>query len=417
MQTEPTAPQHGAALEIHGCPITGPVERRTSRATERPGAPVERDKNGVWRIHDYAAAKTVLRGDHTQQAGFSAELLDRMSRRMNRPVLYQEGTEHHEQRKQTARFFTPRAVSENYRALMDALTDAIVKRLLDAGRADLSALSMALAVRVAGEVVGLSDSLLPGMSRRLNAFFEGNFTTGRLSPRAVKQALRAQSHVAAFYYLDVRPAIAVRRKEPREDVISHLLARGYSDSEILTECITYGAAGMATTREFICLATWHLLDRPALRERYLVAGEAERHAILHELLRLEPVIGHLYRRTTENVTLATPHGAVTIPAGELVDIHIYAVNADPAVAGEESLALCPGRSLGDAKAGPAIMSFGDGHHRCPGAFIAIQETDVLLRKLMAVPGLRVEQSPNMSWSDLTAGYELRDFIVAIGELN
>jgi cytochrome P450 len=354
-----------------------------------------------------------LRGDHTRQAGFNAELLERIGTRMNKPVLFQEGAEHHEQRKQTARFFTPRAVSENYRALMDTLTDTIVKRLIAAGSADLSALSMALAVRVAGEVVGLTDSRLPGMSRRLDAFFQEEYTPGKLSPHSVGRALKAQSRVAAFFYLDVQPAIAARRKEPREDVISHLIGRGYTDSEILTECVTYGAAGMATTREFICVATWHLLDRPALRARYLVAGETERHAILNELLRLEPVVGHLYRRTTIDVSVPAPGGAVTIPAGELVNIHVNAVNADPAVAGENSLAICPGRALGDPKAGAAVMSFGDGHHRCPGAFIAIQETDVLLRKLMAIPSLRVEQAPNLTWSDLTTGYELRDFIVAI----
>ena len=393
--------------------MSGPVERRTARATERPGAAVERDSDGVWHVHDYAAAKAILRGDHTRQAGFKAELLERIGQRMNRPVLYQEGTEHHEQRKQTARFFTPRAVSENYRALMDSLTDTIVKRLIDAGKADLSALSMALAVRVAGEVVGLTDSRMPGMSRRLDSFFQDDIPTAGISPGALGRALKAQSRVAAFFYLDVQPAIAARRRESRDDVISHLIGRGYTDSEILTECVTYGAAGMATTREFICLATWHLLDRPALRRRYLVAGEIERHAILNELLRLEPVVGHLYRRTTEDVTVQAPGGAVTIPAGELVNIHIYAVNADPAVAGDDSLAVCPGRSLGDAKAGAAVMSFGDGHHRCPGAFIAIQETDVLLRKLMAIPSLRVEQAPDLSWSDLTGGYELRDFIVAV----
>lgn len=376
---------------------------------------MERDRDGVWHVHDYAAAKAILRGDHTKQAGFNADLLDRVGIRMNKPVLYQEGAEHHEQRKQTARFFTPRAVSENYRALMDTLTDTIVKRLITSGSADLSALSMSLAVRVAGEVVGLTDSRLPGMARRLDSFFQGDYSPESLSPRALGRALRAQSRVAAFYYLDVQPAITARRRELREDVISHLIGRGYTDSEILTECITYGAAGMATTREFICLATWHLLDRPALRARYLVAGEAERYAILNELLRLEPVIGHLYRRTTEDVAVPSPGGTVTIPAGELVNIHVYAVNADRSVAGDDSLAVCPGRSLGDAKAGAAVMSFGDGHHRCPGAFIAIQETDVLLRKLMAIPGLRIDQAPNLTWSDLTAGYELRDFIVAVGK--
>ncbi|WP_449350719.1 hypothetical protein [Streptomyces shaanxiensis] len=35
-----------------------------------------------------------------------------------------------------------------------------------------------------------------------------------------------------------------------DDLISHLLAEGCSDAEILGECLTFAAAGMVTTREF-----------------------------------------------------------------------------------------------------------------------------------------------------------------------
>lgn len=59
------------------------------------------------------------------------------------------------------------------------------------------------------------------------------------------------------------------------------------------------------------------------------------------------------------------------------------------------------------------MSFGDGHHRCPGAYVAIQETDVFLRRLLALEGLRIERKPSVSWNDLVAGYELRGFTVAV----
>jgi cytochrome P450 len=57
----------------------------------------------------------------------------------------------------------------------------------------------------------------------------------------------------------------VRRRRPSADVISQLLQQGFNDLEILTEALTYGAAGMATTREFVTLAAWHLLDEPDLR--------------------------------------------------------------------------------------------------------------------------------------------------------
>ncbi len=59
------------------------------------------------------------------------------------------------------------------------------------------------------------------------------------------------------------------------------------------------------------------------------------------------------------------------------------------------------------------MSFGDGHHRCPGAYIALQETDIFLQRLLRLPGLQIVQKPSVSWNDLTAGYELRNFILAV----
>lgn len=174
---------------------------------------------------------------------------------MRAPILYQEGKPHHEQRRQTARFFTPKTVGEKYRRLMEAFADRLVGEVERQKYVDLSALSMKLAVRVAAEVIGLTNSRLPGMDRRLNAFFEGDTTESVRSPRALLNFARTNARIASFFYLDVRLAIVARRKEPREDVISHLLEQGYRDAEILTECITYAAAGMATTREFISIAT------------------------------------------------------------------------------------------------------------------------------------------------------------------
>jgi cytochrome P450 len=44
-------------------------------------------------------------------------------------------------------------------------------------------------------------------------------------------------------------------------VVSQLLSLGFRDLEILTECLTYAAAGMVTTRELIGVAGWHLHRR------------------------------------------------------------------------------------------------------------------------------------------------------------
>ncbi len=395
-----------------GCPFPhgAASQRRTAQEPVTPQPAVVRDADGVWHVHSFTAARTVLRSSETRQAGFRAEVVDRVGFKMRPPILFMEGTEHHQQRKQTARFFTPKRVSDAYRTLMEDLSDRVIAYMRTKQEVDLSFLSRKLAVRVAGEVVGLTRSIIPGMDRRLEALFGSDEAHSTRTIRGIVSLLRSQYAVMSFYYLDVLPSIRARRKAPREDVISHLLASGYTDLEIMTECITYGAAGMATTREFISVATWHMLDQPELREYYLQATEEERQQVLEELLRLEPVVGHLYRRATGDIRL---DDGTVIPAGDLVNVHIYNVNADEQVTGDLPNAICPGREMRQPKAGAALMSFGDGHHRCPGAYIALQETDIFLQRLLRVPGLKVVQKPTITWNPLITGYEIRDFMVRV----
>lgn len=375
-------------------------------------APIECDAEGIWHVRSFDAVRTVLRSADTRQAGFNAELIERAPGDMNRPILYLEGKQHQQQRKLSARFFTPKMVNDSYRRMMERLSDQLIKKLKRQKQADLSQLSMILAVRVAGQVVGLTNSF-PGITGRLDAFFEGDFSEFGWSPRTLLRMLKNQSRMFAFFYLDVLPAIRARRRAPKEDVISHLLAQKYSDLEILTECVTYGAAGMVTTREFISVAAWHMLERPELRQRYLAATEEERYAILHEILRLEPVVTRLSRRATAAIKLESNGEHVTIPPGAKIHLYIDDANMDTEIAGELPLALCPGRQIKGERIPEMLMSFGDGAHRCPGAFIAIQETDIFLQRLLAIDSLRIVSKPSMSWGELSTGYELRHFVIAV----
>jgi cytochrome P450 len=372
--------------------------------------PLEHDEEGVWQVYGYAEAKAILRSNATEQAGFRAEMVvsDLLK---NRPLLYQEGEAHKAQRTKIARFFTPKATSENYRQLMANLSDTMLAELTRKGHADLSNLSLRLAVRVAAGVIGLTDSTLPGLERRLEAFFNSELSELGWSPRKLLGYANTRLALLKFYFLDVRPAIRARRETPREDVISHLLEHNYNDGEILIECVTYGAAGMVTTREFICAAAWHMLEHPELRARYLAAEEPERHKILGEILRLEPVVGNLYRRATEDIELKSEGQPITIPAGDLIALHVYDANADESVVGSEPQAICPQRELPKGVQ-PQVLSFGDGQHRCPGSFIALQESDIFLTRLLALDNLRLERTPTLKRNALVAGYELRDFIVA-----
>lgn len=395
------------------CPVAhAPISHKKTRMQDLAGPAIECDAGGTWHIRDFELVRTVLRSG-ASQAGFNADMIGKIAHMMRMPILYLDGQPHHEQRRQTARFFTPKTVSTNYREMMEKLVERLIKDLKQAGQADFSDLTLEMAVRVAAQVVGLTSSRVPGMTSRLDAFFQADITSFSWRPRALWQFFNNQRRLLTFYWLDVVPAIHARQRKPQDDLISHLIAQGYSGMEILTECVTFAAAGMATTREFLSIAAWHMLEHPSLRARYLVASQEERYAILHEILRLEPVVGHLYRRSSTDLELTYNDQKVVIPAGALIDLNIHSANTDAGIVGAHPLQICPGREMSKERIPAEMVSFGDGYHRCPGSYLAIQESDMLLTRLLALEGLSMKQQPHVAWNEIIAGYELRKFMIAL----
>src|SRR5262249_1623048 len=150
-------------------------QQKTTRLVEPVAAPIKRDAAGTWHIYGFEEARAIERSGDTKQAGFDAEVVEWFSRGRNMPILYLEGKLHQEQRKRTARFFTPKAVSTNYRQVMERLANTLVAGVRRKKRADLSQVSLTLAVQVVAEVVGLTNSRLPGMTKRLETFLEDHW--------------------------------------------------------------------------------------------------------------------------------------------------------------------------------------------------------------------------------------------------
>jgi len=214
--------------------------------------------------------------------------------------------------------------------------------------------------------------------------------------------------VGQFWKQDMLPAIAARRKQPMDDVISYMVKENYSKKGMIMECLSYGGAGMMTTREFIVMCAWHLFEKPALLERFLTGGEADQFAILEEILRLEPVASLLHRRAAESAEGAQ---GGDISEGELVCINLRAANTDEAITGACPYELDPDRAKRMKVVGP-YLSFGDGPHRCPGAQVALHETRIFLDRLFRLPGIRLISEPAITWNSYIQGYELRGAVVA-----
>jgi cytochrome P450 len=347
-------------------------------------------------VSSLAFARELLRSNATRQSGAGAK--DEVT---GDPaftsVFFLDGEPHKRKRQAIVRFFTPKAINTRYRAVMEETTDTLLARLRERGQGRLDQMSFELAVTVAAEIVGLTDSDQSAIGLRLPLMSRWRRPIGQL---------QATFHGARFLLHDVRPAIQARRAQRREDVISHLLDEGYPDKAILIECMTYAVAGMITTREFIVMAAWHLFGDDALRERFLTTGETDQIAILEEIMRLDPVVNMVARRATADTVTAS--GSVT--DGEKLVLDIRAANVDEAGVGECPYALDPDRAQRVKTAG-SYLSFGDGSHRCPGAQVALNETRVFLDRLLRVPGIRLRREPDLCWTDELMGYELRNAVV------
>ena len=383
---------------------------RSAGADERKSARIAAERvvpeRGAQVIRSYGFARDILRSSSAKQAGAGAEQVD-TGNPDHAPVFYLDGEAHQRKRGAIARFFTAKAVTTRHRAVMERSTEALLSELQAAGRARLDELSLRLAVAVASEIVGLTNSPQVAMASRINATLSSSVAQGWRRLSRLLQPIAARYHGINFFIRDVRPAIAARRRTRKDDIISHLLDEGYTDKAILIECMTYAAAGMVTTREFIVMAAWHLLERDALRERFLSVSEEEQLAILEEILRLEPVASMIYRRSGEAMTDAASR---PVGAGTLLAIDIRAVNSDEAVAGACPHVLDPDRASRNKPSG-GYLSFGYGSHRCPGWQIAMHETRVFLDRLLRVPGIRIERAPTIGWCDMLMSYELRDATV------
>lgn len=380
--------------------FTAPDDRKSARiAAERLQMPADGR-----RVGSFSLARDILRSSKVKQAGVGADEVD-TGNPDHAPVFYLDGEPHRKKRGAIARFFTPTAVATRYRPLMERKAEALIRGVQMDGKASLDKVAHQMTVAVAAEIVGLTNSNQTSMAARISATLSAPRIRWKPLARLL-QPIAVGFRALKFYYLDVRPAIRARRAGRRDDIISHLLDEDYADRAILIECMTYAAAGMVTTREFIVMAAWHLFERDALRTRFLAGTDEEQFAILEEILRLEPVASMLSRRSAEEMP-GSDSGST--PAGTLFNIDIRAANVDSSAVGPCPHALDPDRSK---SSGGASLSFGHGPHRCPGSQVALQETRIFIDRLLRLPGIRLQREPRINWHPLLMSYELRDAIVS-----
>jgi cytochrome P450 len=389
------------------CPIDpSRDDRKTVAAYDRyvefkPDAEIVRDAEGV---------KGVLRSPALLQDALDAAMMKNFSVD-EIPLIFLDGKLHRERRKQITDFFSPRSIKEKFEPLMRQTADMLVGDLERDKQMRIDEASWQMAVTLVGELIGVtrgkSRAQMKKTAKRIERFLYKTQFSGLSGWRGRVAKARGAIYVMDFLIRDVRPTVRARRKQPQDDVISRLVAEKYSEKAILIDTMTLCGAGMQTTREFISLVAWHLLENDALRRQFLDGDYEAKMAILEEILRLEPIVSTLYRRAPEDISEKV---AKEYQPGRSYAVSLRHANIDPSAVGECPLALDPDRKAKQQDQG-AFLSFGNGMHRCPGSPLALNETLHFMDRLLRVPGIKLASTPDVKWVPHLATFEIGNVLV------
>lgn len=372
-------------------PAARPVEAGDS-ITAGLAARYVRPEPGTRHLSRFEDLRAVLRNDAMRQNGAANAPTEKADPALA-SIFFLHGEEHKRRRGAIISMFTPKAIVTRHMPVIAETADGLIAEFRKRGSARLDEMSFVLTATVVAEILGLTETPLRPMMHRIE-MANGAPDVWRGGIRKLLAPIKSRFYAMAFLLRDVKPAAAARRRQRRDDVISKLLDEGRSDIEVLVECMTFGLAGIGTTREFIVVAALHLFEKDDLRQRFLDGDDAEQMEILKEILRLEPQASMIYRTSDERV-----EGALERPieAGERLSLEIRAANLDEAAVGPDPLRIDPDRAR-KMKNNGAWMSFGDGAHFCPGWQVGLTETRILLDRLFRIPGLRLTRYPDMEWT-------------------
>jgi cytochrome P450 len=386
------------------CPFfAGKTDSKTAPMAARYVIPDE----GTRHVRHFDQLRAILRNAVMRQNG-APDAPNAREDPMLASIFFLHGEAHKRRRGAIISFFTPKAIATRHLPAITRTADMLLADFRRKGQARLDEISFHLSAHVVAEIIGLTETpLLPMMHRIESA--NGAPAVWRGGIGKLLAPFKSRFYALSFFFRDVKPAIAARRKQRREDVISKLLDEGRSDMEIMVECMTFGLAGQGTTREFIVVAAWHMFDDAELRQKFLSGDESEQTAILMEILRLEPQASMIYRTAIADTADAA---AGPMPLGTRFSLNVRAANLDEAVVGPDPARIDVDRAT-RMKNNGAWMSFGDGAHFCPGWQVALTESRVLLDKLFRIPGVRLVRAPDMQWTPpMLQSYQLANAVIA-----
>lgn len=290
------------------------------------------------------------------------------------------GTDHRRLRKLVSPAFTHRRTTE-MRPRIEAITTRLLDRLAATAPGEIIDLREQYAypvpIQVISELLGVPEEMGPGLRKCVDGFFDGSITPED-----------AQANYLEMYRI-VSELVALRRRQPGDDVTSVMIATRDEDGAQLTEkelvdtLLLVINAGHETTVNLLDQAIFALLTRPQQRAD-VVAGRIPWTDLVEETLRYEAPVAHLpLRYAVDDIEI----GEIRIPKGEAILASYAGAGRDPKVHGPTANEFDPQRPTKDLH-----ISFGHGAHHCLGAPLARLEATVALPALF-------ERFPNLEFAE------------------
>jgi len=371
--------------------------------------PMVLPETGMVVFSGFADCDEVLRHPSSCSDGMKSSVVQRQiaegitpQRTATPGFLFLDPPDHTRLRTLAQQAFSPKAVralEPEIRALVGELLDAVAGRGTGGKTPGapfdvVSDLAYPLPVAVICRLLGVPLSDEPQFSRAAALLAQGldpiMTLTGQAAPN-VDERLRADEWMRDY----LGHLVAKRRAEPREDMISALIAAEEDGDqltvdEIIATCDLLLIAGHETTVNLIANAVLAMMRAPA--QWAALAGDPERaNVIIEETLRYDPPVQLVMRIAGADMQIGggqersdggivgggqerSDRGITTIPEGDSILLLIAAANRDPD-AFDRPDTFDPDRE------GLRHLSFSKGPHFCLGAPLARLEARIALTEL------------------------------------
>ena len=307
-------------------------------------------------------------------------------------MLTSDPPEHTRLRGLVSKAFTPRAV-ENLRPRIQEIVNGLLDQAEEKGSFELVMdLAYPTPVTVIAEMLGVPPSDLGDFKRWSDAIVA---TLGDQTDEVLANARTSINEMVEY----LKDFIADRRKKPRDDLISGLIAAEddgtvLSEDEIMATTMLLLVAGNETTTHLISNATYALLQN---RDQWDVLRDDPSHIVsaVEELVRYDGPVTATARVATEDIEIA----GETIKEGDLAMVILAAANRDPAKFDNPNQ-LDVRRNIAEH------LAFSDGIHFCLGSPLARAEAQITLGTLIQrFPNLKQESEPEWGGTFVIRGVE------------